>query len=35
MLRSLLESVGNIDLCLLTPAGNSIRRIGFEMGSNK
>ena len=35
LIRSVFERVGNVDLCMVTPAGNNIRRIGFELGTNK
>jgi hypothetical protein len=35
LIRSLFENVGNVDLCMVTPAGNNIRRISFEVGANK
>ena len=35
LIRSVFESVGNVDLCLVTPTGSNIRRIGFELGTNK
>ena len=34
-IQALLQKVGNFDLCLVTPAGDNIRRIGFELGANK
>ena len=35
LIRSVFENVGNVDLCMVTPNGNNIRRIGFELGPNK
>ena len=35
LIRSVFESVGNVDLCMVTPTGSNIRRIGFELGTNK
>ena len=35
LIRSVFESVGNVDLCMVTPAGSNIRRIGFELGTKK
>ena len=35
LIRSVFESVGHVDLCMVTPNGNNIRRIGFELGTNK
>jgi hypothetical protein len=35
LIRSLFESVGSVDLCMVTPTGSKIRRIGFELGTNK
>src|SRR5579864_5057090 len=34
-IHALLQKVGNFELCLVTPAGDNIRRIGFEHGANK
>jgi hypothetical protein len=31
-IRSLFEKLGDVDLCLLNPTGNNIKRIGFELG---
>ena len=33
LIRSLFEAVGNVDVCLVTPSGGSIKRIGFELGT--
>ena len=35
IIRSLFESVGKVDLRLVTPTGSKIKRIGFEVGRNK
>jgi hypothetical protein len=35
LIRSLFESVGNVNLCMVTPTGSNIRTIGFELGTNK
>lgn len=35
LIRPLFESIGNVDLCMVTPTGSNIRRIGFELGRNK
>lgn len=35
LIRSLFESLASVELCLVTPAGNDIKRIGFEVGRNK
>ncbi len=35
LVRSVFESVGNVDLCMVSPTGSNIRRIGFELGRNK
>jgi hypothetical protein len=35
LIRSLFESLGNVDLCLVTPTGSNIKRIGFEVGRSK
>jgi len=35
VIQALLKRVGNFDLCMVTPAGDNIRRIGFELGANK
>jgi hypothetical protein len=35
VIQALLKRVGNFDLCRVTPAGDNIRRIGFELGANK
>ena len=35
LIQSLLQRIGNFDLCMVTPIGDNIRRIGFELGSNK
>jgi hypothetical protein len=35
LIQALFRSVGNVDLCMVTPAGSNIRRIGFELGTNK
>jgi hypothetical protein len=35
LIRSLFESVGNVDICMVTPTGSNIRRIGFELGTKK
>ena len=32
LIRSLFESVGKVELCLVAPAGNNIKKIGFELG---
>jgi hypothetical protein len=34
-IQAVLQKVGHFDLCLVTPAGDNIRRIGFELGANK
>ncbi|MCX6923820.1 MAG: hypothetical protein NT154_11535 [Verrucomicrobia bacterium] len=34
LIRSVFENVGNVDLCMVTPTGSNIRRIGFELGTN-
>ena len=35
LIRSVFESVGSVDLCMVTPSGSNIRRIAFELGTNK
>ena len=35
VIQTLLKRVGNFDLCMVTPVGDNIRRIGFELGANK
>jgi hypothetical protein len=35
LIRSVFKSVGNVDLCMVTPTGGNIRRIGFEMATSK
>jgi hypothetical protein len=35
LIQALLQRVGYFDLCMVTPTGNKIRRIGFELGANK
>jgi hypothetical protein len=36
VIQALLKRVGSFDLCMVTPDGvNNIRRIGFELGTNK
>ena len=35
LIRSVFASVGNVDLCMVTPTGSNIRRIGFELGASK
>lgn len=35
VIRHVFESVGSVDLCMVTPSGNNIRRIGFELGTNR
>jgi hypothetical protein len=32
LIRSFFVSVGKVVLCLVTPAGNKIKQIGFELG---
>jgi hypothetical protein len=35
LLQALLHRLGKFDLCMLSPAGDNIRRIGFELGASK
>jgi hypothetical protein len=35
LVRSLFETIGKVDLCLVTQAGRNIKRIGFELGRNE
>ena len=35
LIRSLFESVGKVELCLVAPAGRNIKKIGFELGGNE
>ncbi|SRR5260221_13983650 len=35
VIQALLQQIGSIDLCMVTPTGKNIRRIEFEFGANK
>jgi len=35
LIRSVFEAIGNVELCLITQTGSSIKRIGFELGRNE
>jgi hypothetical protein len=35
LIRSLFESVGNVDLCMATPTGSNTTRIGFALGTKR
>jgi hypothetical protein len=35
LIQALLQRLGNFDLCMVSPAGDNIRRIDFELRANK
>ena len=34
LIRTVFASVGEVELCLMTPDGRNIRKIGFQLGSS-